>query len=163
MQVLAERAIPASLVKSPRGIRYEIREEHIPRLKEALKTAGLEYTGHTPTYIKAGILTIYVKNVRADEDEVAGTPVMVVEADTPLEGTKKTNAKKKANAFLNAVLALAPCPPGKERNPATNRCRTVKARKAKAKTLKNCPPDKIRNPTTNRCVKRTGAIGRTLV
>lgn len=106
MQVLAERAIPASLVKSPRGIRYEIHEEHIPHLKAALKEAGLEYTGHTPTHIEAGTLTIHVKNVKADEDEVAGTPVMVVSSDTPLKGKKKTEAVAKADAFLNAVIAM---------------------------------------------------------
>jgi hypothetical protein len=37
------------------------------------------------------------------------------------------------------------CPPGKELNPKTNRCKTVK--------LKTCPPGKVLNPVTNRCNK----------
>lgn len=34
-----------------------------------------------------------------------------------------------------------PCPPGKERNPSTNRCINI------------CPPGKKRNPVTKRCIK----------
>lgn len=46
--------------------------------------------------------------------------------------------------------ALAPCPPGKFRNPATNRCKTV----ASESTLKPCNSDQFRNPETNRCKKK---------
>ena len=74
---------------------------------------------------------------------------------------------------------LAPCPPGKERNPDTKRCRKVGAKtkpKAKAnanandvgikirscpenheldlstgRCLKVCPPGSVRNPKTKRC------------
>jgi hypothetical protein len=42
------------------------------------------------------------------------------------------------------VQAPKPCPPGKERNPQTGRCR---------KQLKPCPPGKVRNPATRRCKK----------
>lgn len=70
---------------------------------------------------------------------------------------------------------LNPCPPGKERNPATNRCRKIQTQakpkpkpkpktqakpkpktqaKPKPKTqAKPCPPGKERNPATNRCRK----------
>jgi len=37
------------------------------------------------------------------------------------------------------------CPPGKELNPKTNRCKTVK--------IKTCPPGKVLNPKTKRCNK----------
>lgn len=37
------------------------------------------------------------------------------------------------------------CPPGKELNPITNRCKTVK--------IKKCPPGKVMNPKTRRCNK----------
>lgn len=42
--------------------------------------------------------------------------------------------------------SLKPCPLGKTRNPATNRCK-----KSIVSTQKPCPPGKIRNPSTNRC------------
>jgi len=47
-----------------------------------------------------------------------------------------------------------PCPPGKERNPSTGRCRNVKNPKSKTKKVKSpkpCPPGKERNPSTGRC------------
>jgi hypothetical protein len=45
-----------------------------------------------------------------------------------------------------------PCPPGKERNPATGRCRNVKSPNIKkVKSPKPCPPGKERNPSTGRC------------
>ena len=47
---------------------------------------------------------------------------------------------------------LKPCPPGKVRNPKTNRCKKIeKTSPSKKKTLKPCPPGKVRNPKTNRC------------
>ena len=51
------------------------------------------------------------------------------------------------------------CPPGKELNPETNRCRKIQLKK-KPKTIKNkeglkkeCPPGKELNPKTGRCIK----------
>jgi hypothetical protein len=133
MQVLAEREIHAFLVKSPRGIRYEIREEHIGSLKAALEAAGLVYHMHAPTYIEAGTLTIHVKNVKTDEDEVAGKPVMVVSSETTLKGTKKTEAVAKANAFLDAVIAIPPTG-GRRRTRRTRR--HVRRRVARRHTRK---------------------------
>lgn len=48
-----------------------------------------------------------------------------------------------------------PCPPGKERNPDTGRCRKIKTAKAPkgSKQKKPCPPGKERNPETGRCRK----------
>lgn len=43
---------------------------------------------------------------------------------------------------------LAPCPAGKERNPATNRCRTITAT---SDAITPCQPGQTRNPQTNRC------------
>ena len=48
------------------------------------------------------------------------------------------------------------CPPGKELNPKTNRCRKIKAapkKKTKNTGPKKCPPGKELNPKTNRCRK----------
>lgn len=42
---------------------------------------------------------------------------------------------------------LAPCPAGKYRNPATNRCKAYET----ASTLTPCQPGQERNPATNRC------------
>ena len=58
--------------------------------------------------------------------------------------------------------SLKPCPPGKERNTATNRCRKIQTQKKQPtkpkkqspqKTQKICPPGKELNPATNRCRK----------
>ena len=61
---------------------------------------------------------------------------------------------------------IKPCPPGKERNPATNRCRKIQnnvvtnvnrrnTRKKQRTPLSKrpCPPGKERNPVTKRCRK----------
>ena len=56
-----------------------------------------------------------------------------------------------------------PCPPGKVRNPKTNRCKKIeKTSPSKKKTLKSCPPGKVRNPKTNRCknVEKTQTKGK---
>src|SRR5690606_15418215 len=47
-------------------------------------------------------------------------------------------------------LGLAPCPPGKYRNPLTNRCRNIVA---DASVLAACKDGQYRNPETNRCRK----------
>lgn len=43
---------------------------------------------------------------------------------------------------------VTPCPPGKFRNPATNRCKTIDT---DSDDLTPCKPGQIRNPETNRC------------
>jgi len=48
---------------------------------------------------------------------------------------------------MAVVRPVRPCPAGKERNPATGRCR--KTRRA----TPDCPPGKMRNPATRRCKK----------
>ena len=77
--------------------------------------------------------------------------------------------KKELEKFNNEILkkieefsSTQPkkiCPPGKELNPATNRCRKIQVKK-KPKTQskeevpkKICPPGKELNPATNRCRK----------
>lgn len=52
---------------------------------------------------------------------------------------------------------LSPCPAGKFRNPATNRCKTIETKTE----LKPCNPDQFRNPDTNRCKKIETAHGLT--
>lgn len=60
----------------------------------------------------------------------------------------------------------ASCPPGKVRNPATGRCKTVKAPKKapKAKTAKNngCPADKVKVPRVDCCVGKRSAVAKKL-
>jgi len=50
-----------------------------------------------------------------------------------------------------AERQLAPCAPGKQRNPETNRCRNVES----ATQQQPCAPGQCRNPDTNRC-RRVG-------
>lgn len=59
---------------------------------------------------------------------------------------------------------LKPCKEGQARNPVTNRCRKITARKEKTPRVeaKPCPDGKIRNPATNRCVKADGKIGKAI-
>jgi len=45
---------------------------------------------------------------------------------------------------------LEPCPPGKFRNPETNRCKNITSGQ---NNLKPCAPNQYRNPETNRCKK----------
>ena len=49
----------------------------------------------------------------------------------------------------NVKKVKAECPPGKERNPGTGRCRKVKTAKPKPP----CKPGQERNPITGRCRK----------
>ncbi|MCA9342726.1 hypothetical protein KC950_01785, partial [Candidatus Saccharibacteria bacterium] len=49
---------------------------------------------------------------------------------------------------------LEPCPEGKYRNPATNRCKTIETDEG----LKPCAPDQYRNPETNRCKKKADTV-----
>lgn len=57
---------------------------------------------------------------------------------------------------LTVTGGLRPCEPGQYRNPETNRCKST----ASAITsLKPCSPGQIRNPATNRCKKAAGAAG----
>ena len=58
---------------------------------------------------------------------------------------------------ISSSTVLEPCPPGKYRNPLTNRCKSVFAASSE---LKPCPEGYERNPETNRCrkiVSNTGA------
>jgi len=51
---------------------------------------------------------------------------------------------------VGVTTVLAPCPPGKYRNPETNRCRNIETAVA---SLVPCDEDEYRNPQTNRCNK----------
>lgn len=53
---------------------------------------------------------------------------------------------------VSVTSILAPCPPGKYRNPETNRCRTIETA---VSSLSPCNEDEYRNPETNRCRKIT--------
>ena len=51
---------------------------------------------------------------------------------------------------VSSDAVLEPCPPGKYRNPLTNRCKSILASTSE---LKPCPEGYERNPETNRCRK----------
>lgn len=57
---------------------------------------------------------------------------------------------------IKTAPAAVVCPAGKERNPATNRCRSI----ATATSLASCKPGQERSPETNRC--RTAVLGASL-
>jgi hypothetical protein len=70
---------------------------------------------------------------------------------------RRSRKRSRTRARGKGRPALKPCPPGKERNPATNRCRKIQTvstpKKPKKPQLKPCPVGKERNPATNRCRK----------
>lgn len=68
-------------------------------------------------------------------------------------------ANKKSLVGTNnpSESGLEPCPEGKFRNPATNRCKNIETKTG----LKPCNPDQFRNPETNRCKKIETAHGLT--
>jgi hypothetical protein len=49
------------------------------------------------------------------------------------------------------VVNLVPCAEGQERNPKTNRCRSITTEVLGSSELKPCDPGQERNPETNRC------------
>lgn len=58
------------------------------------------------------------------------------------------NKESIAGGYGSGTTSLQPCPAGKYRNPATNRCRNINSGTS---SLKPCRADQIRNPETNRC------------
>lgn len=59
----------------------------------------------------------------------------------------------RCRSMAASTSTLKPCKVGQERNPVTNRCRNLEA----ASSLKPCQPGQERNPETNRCRKVAGA------
>lgn len=55
---------------------------------------------------------------------------------------------------IGVTTVFAPCPVGKFRNPATNRCKNIETAVSQ---LTPCDEDEFRNPETNRCKKLTTA------
>ena len=99
-------------------------------------------------------------------EEPAPKP-MATKASSPVLPKKRSRAVPKAKT-------IQPCPEGKERNPATGRCKSIQTQKrkvaescligkkinpatgrcitvSKVKTAKSCPEGKERNPATRRC------------
>lgn len=58
-------------------------------------------------------------------------------------------------SLLQATETVSVCPPGKERNPATNRCRNIPVPKLTA----SCAAHQERNPATGRCRGKTATTG----
>ena len=79
-------------------------------------------------------------------------PVKVTTQAAPTscrEGQERNPATNRCRSIVAAIAELVPCREGQERNPATNRCRAVAA----ASTLAPCQEGQERNPETNRCRK----------
>jgi hypothetical protein len=82
-----------------------------------------------------------------------------------VKAVKKSSSRRSPSPKrTKKTEGLKPCPPGKERNPLTNRCRKIAAKPVSPKpkpvvsgkkptATKPCPPGKERNPLTNRCRK----------
>lgn len=70
------------------------------------------------------------------------------------EGRERNPATNRCRNIPTAST-LAPCKEGQYRNEETNRCRSIAS--AAAATLKPCGDDQFRNPATNRCKKIASA------
>lgn len=79
--------------------------------------------------------------------------VPVISTDTNVlddcgPGRERNPATNRCRSIVSATTTLQPCAPGQERNPETNRCRSVASTMT---TLVPCGPGQERNPETNRC------------
>lgn len=89
---------------------------------------------------------------------LAGADVSAAaDGETPADSANSCPAGKERNPATNrcrnivvTASTAVPCQAGEERNPATNRCRKVTAAQS---TQKPCDPGQERNPETNRCHK----------
>lgn len=66
------------------------------------------------------------------------------------EGQERNPATNRCRSIVDAIAQLVPCREGQERNPDTNRCRSVLAA---SNQLVPCAAGQERNPETNRCRK----------
>ncbi len=64
------------------------------------------------------------------------------------DDTNKPYLEAATEEVLGVTTVLAPCPAGKFRNPATNRCKSVEVT---VNNLTDCGEDEYRNESTNRC------------
>lgn len=71
-------------------------------------------------------------------------------------GQERNPATNRCRSIVATSIATQPCGAGQERNPATNRCRSVLGASTTA-ALKPCPAGQTRNPSTNRCRKDAAA------
>ncbi len=69
-------------------------------------------------------------------------------------GQERNPATNRCRSVGTASNTIQPCPAGQERNPSTNRCKSVLAAST---TLQPCPAGQSRNPDTNRCRKDAAA------
>jgi hypothetical protein len=68
-------------------------------------------------------------------------------------GKERNPATNRCRSIVATASAPVPCKSGQERNPQTNRCRSVLSSQTKQKP---CPEGQERNAATNRCRKKPG-------
>ncbi len=73
---------------------------------------------------------------------------------TPCKADQERNPEtNRCRSVLASSTSLVPCKEGQERNPDTNRCRAVSS-----SSLVPCAVGQERNPDTNRCRKVEGTV-----
>ena len=137
------------VVEELEPVQEKSKEDNNPLMKECLvntailimknKEEGMKMASKAEEYSKKGGA---IGKVPKNELEKFNNEIL-----KKIEEFSSTNPKKE-------------CPPGKELNPETNRCRNIQVKK-KPKTIQNkevkpekeCPPGKELNPKTGRCIK----------
>ena len=137
------------VVEELEPVQEKSKEDNNPLMKECLvntailimknKEEGMKMASKAEEYSKKGGA---IGKVPKNELEKFNNEIL-----KKIEEFSSTNPKKE-------------CPPGKELNPETNRCRKIQGKK-KPKTIQNkevkpekeCPPGKELNPKTGRCIK----------
>lgn len=137
------------VVEELEPVQEKSKEDNNPLMKECLvntailimknKEEGMKMASKAEEYSKKGGA---IGKVPKNELEKFNNEIL-----KKIEEFSSTNPKKE-------------CPPGKELNPETNRCRKIQVKK-KPKTIQNkevkpekeCPPGKELNPKTGRCIK----------
>ena len=122
-----------------------LKQEHLER-KEYCKTLKRVIARHTREMAKLNKELAKAGKIKIRKEPAWYTKLMNEMNENPKNIKVKKNVKK----------VKAECPPGKERNPVTGRCRKVKSANPPnpPKPPKPpCKPGKERNPITGRCRK----------
>jgi hypothetical protein len=113
---------------------------------------------YNPIYTSLYTILLFERSLESN-NAVVTSEIYAKEAQKQLSFLKSSDANEMeqavrsmlTNYFTHYITLVTPngekkeCPPGKQLNPKTNRCKTVK--------IKTCPPGKQLNPVTKRCNK----------